>query len=44
MKKNVGLIGKGYWGLKLKSKLLKNSNLKFVVGKKTNYSELIKKQ
>ena len=43
MKKNVGLIGKGYWGLKLKSKLLKNSNLKFVVGKKTNYSELIKK-
>ncbi len=43
MKKNIGLIGKGQWGLKLKSKLLKNSNLKFVCGKKTNYSKLIKK-
>jgi hypothetical protein len=43
MKKNVGLIGRGKWGLKLKSKLSKNSNLKFVVGKKTNYSKLIKK-
>ena len=43
MKKNVGLIGKGQWGLKIKSKLLKNSNLKFVCGKKTNYSKLIKK-
>ena len=43
MKKNVGLIGRGKWGLKLKSKLLKNSNLKFVAGKKTNYSKLIKK-
>ena len=44
MKKNVGLIGKGKWGLVLKSKLLKNSNLKFVCGKKTNYSKLIKKE
>ena len=43
MKKNVGLIGKGLWGLKLKSKLSKNSNLKFVCGKKTNYSKLIKR-
>jgi hypothetical protein len=43
MKVNVGLIGRGQWGLKLKSKLIKNSNLKFVCGKKTNYSKLIKK-
>ena len=42
MKINVGLIGKGKWGLKLKSKLIKNSNLKFVCGKKTNYSKLIR--
>ena len=40
MKINVGLIGRGKWGLKLKSKLIKNSNLKFVCGKKTNYSIL----
>ena len=43
MKIDVGLIGKGKWGLKLKSKLIKNSNLKFVCGKKINYSKLIKK-
>ena len=43
MKIDVGLIGKGKWGLKLKSKLIKNSNLKFVCGKKTNYSKLITK-
>jgi len=43
MKVNVGLIGRGKWGLKLKSKLIKNSNLKFVCGKKTNYSKLIRK-
>ena len=43
MKTNVGLIGKGKWGLKLKSKLKKNSNLKFVCGKKFNYSKLIRK-
>ena len=42
MKINVGLIGKGKWGLKLKSKLIKNSNLKFVCGKKNNYSKLIR--
>ena len=42
MKINVGLIGKGKWGLKLKSKLIENSNLKFVCGKKTNYSKLIR--
>ena len=43
MKANVGLIGRGRWGLKLKSKLIKNTNLKFVCGKNTNYSKLIKK-
>ena len=43
MKKNVGLIGKGKWGLILKSKLSKISNLKFTVGKKGNFSKLIKK-
>jgi len=43
MKINVGLIGRGKWGLKLKSKLIKISNLKFVCGKKTNYSKFIKK-
>ena len=31
---SVGLIGKGMWGLKLKSKLTKISNLKFISGKK----------
>ena len=40
---NVGLIGKGKWGSKIKSKLKKNSNLKFICGKKNNYSNLIKK-
>ena len=39
---NVGLIGKGRWGSKLKSKLIKKSNLKFICGKETNYSKLIK--
>ena len=39
---NVGLIGKGRWGSKLKSKLIKKSNLKFICGKKKNYSKLIK--
>ena len=43
MKANVGLIGRGKWGSKLKSKLIKNSNLKFVCGKNSNYSKLIKK-
>ena len=40
---NVGLIGKGKWGSKLKSKLLEKSNLKFICGKKNNYIKLIKK-
>lgn len=43
MRTNVGLIGRGKWGSKLKSKLIKNSNLKFVCGKRTNYIKLIKK-
>jgi hypothetical protein len=37
MKTNVGLIGRGKWSLKLKSKLIKNTNLKFVCGKNTNF-------
>ena len=43
MKTNTGLIGRGKWGIKLKSKLIKNTNLKFMCGKNTNYSKLIKK-
>jgi len=43
MKTNTGLIGRGKWGIKLKSKLIKNTNLKFMCGKDTNYSKLIKK-
>lgn len=43
MKINVGLIGKGKWGQKIKKKLNKLTNLKFICGKKTNYSNLLKK-
>ena len=38
---NVGLIGKGRWGSKLKSKLIKKSNLKFICGKEKNYSNTV---
>lgn len=34
---NVGLIGKGYWGTILLSKLEKISNIKFVCGSKEDY-------
>ena len=34
MNVDVGLVGKGKWGLKVKSKLIKISNLKFICGKK----------
>jgi len=40
---NVGLIGKGKWGSKIKLKLSEKSNLKFICGKKNNYTKLIKK-
>ena len=40
---SVGLIGKGMWGLKLKSKLTKISNLKFISGKKKYYLDSIDK-
>ena len=40
---NVGLIGKGKWGSKIKLKLSEKSNLKFICGKKNNYIKLIKK-
>ena len=43
MRINVGLIGRGRWGTKIKSKLIKNSNVKFVCGKGANYLKLIKK-
>ncbi len=34
---NVGLIGKGYWGTILLSKLKKVSNVKFICGSKEDY-------
>ena len=34
MKINVGLIGKGKWGQKIKKKLNRLTNLKFISGKK----------
>lgn len=43
MKIDVGLIGKGKWGLKIKKKLNKFANLKFIYGKKNDYSNIIKK-
>ena len=36
MKTDVGLIGKGKWGLKIKNNLIKITNLRFVIGKKHN--------
>lgn len=43
LKKKVGLIGKGNWGSRLKLKLIRNADLKFVCGKQKNYQEIIKK-
>ena len=43
MKKRVGLIGKGKWGSKIRSKLSRLASLKFVSGRKKNYLKLIKK-
>ncbi len=43
MKANVGLIGRGQWGSKIKNKLKNYSNLKFVCGRKNNYLKLAKK-
>ena len=43
MKIKVGLIGKGKWGLKIKKKLAKIADLKFVIGKKKNFFNDIKK-
>ena len=42
MKINVGLIGKGNWGLRIKKKLNKIANLQFTCGKKKNYLSEIK--
>ena len=44
MKINVGLIGKGKWGQKIKKKLNKLANLKFIYGRKNNYTKIIKKE
>ena len=43
MKIDVGLIGKGKWGLKIKNNLIKITNLRFVIGKKHNLLHEIKK-
>ena len=43
MKTDVGLIGKGKWGLKIKNNLIKITNLRFVIGKKHNLLREIKK-
>ena len=43
MKINVGLIGKGKWGSKIRNNLIKISNLKFVCGKKDEYLSKLKK-
>ena len=43
MKMNVGLIGKGEWGSKIKNNLIKISNLKFVCGKRQKYFIKLKK-
>ena len=43
MKINVGLIGKGKWGSKIKNNLSQISNLKFVCGKKQEYFSKLKK-
>ena len=37
MKINVGLIGKGKWGQKIKKKLNKFTNIKFICEKKSSY-------
>tara|TARA_B100000424_G_scaffold221264_1_gene180265 strand:+ start:2951 stop:3703 length:753 start_codon:yes stop_codon:yes gene_type:complete len=39
---DVGLIGRGKWGSLIKKKLSNISNLKFVIGKKTKFDNLIK--
>lgn len=44
MKLNVGLIGKGKWGKKIKVKLNNLAYLKFVNGKKSNYLKSIKRK
>ena len=43
MKIEVGLIGRGKWGSKIRSKLIKVTNLKFCIGKKNNLLSEIKK-
>jgi hypothetical protein len=43
MKIDVGLIGKGKWGSKIRLNLIKFTNLNFVCGKKDNYLEQVKK-
>ena len=43
MKKRVGLIGKGKWGSKIRSKLSKYASLKFVSGRKKIILNLLKK-
>ncbi len=44
MKTKVGLIGKGEWGLKIKKKLNKIADVQFIIGKKKNLINLIKKK
>jgi predicted dehydrogenase len=43
MKTDVGLIGNGIWGSKIKSNLIKIANLKFVCNSSKNYLNEIKK-
>jgi hypothetical protein len=44
MKIKVGLIGKGKWGKKIKKKLNKLANLKFIYGKKNSYANIIRQE
>ena len=44
MKINVGLVGKGKWGKKLKKQLDELTNLKFFYGKKNTLISDIKKE
>jgi hypothetical protein len=43
MKIDVGLIGKGKWGLNIKNSLNKISNLRFIIGKNDDFLSMISK-
>ena len=44
MKLNVGLIGKGNWGTKIKEKLDNLANVKFISGRNQNFTNQINKK